>query len=53
MRILGVSYRVIKQGAAYRADMEDRGRGWKLLKTAPHSDRVEGKLTLRRKIAIR
>ena len=44
MRILGVSYRVIKQGAAYRADMEDRGRGWKLLKTAPHSDRVEGKL---------
>merc|ERR1712185_643792 len=24
--------------------MEDRGRGWKLLETAPHSDRVEGTL---------
>eukprot|EP00966_Prymnesium_polylepis_P210393 4871884-Prymnesium_polylepis.1 len=41
MRILGVSYRVIKQGAAYRAKMEDSGKGWKLLKTAPHSDRVD------------
>ena len=41
MRILGVSYRVINQGAAYRADMEDSGKGWKLLQTAPHSDRVE------------
>ena len=44
MRILGVSYRVIKRAAACRADMEDRGKGWQLLKTAPHSDRVEGKL---------
>jgi hypothetical protein len=44
MRILGVSYRVVKQAAAYRAEMEDRGRGWKLLKTKPHSDRVEGTL---------
>ena len=44
MRILGVSYRVIKQAAAYRGEMEDRGRGWKLLTTAPHSDRVEGAL---------
>eukprot|EP00966_Prymnesium_polylepis_P003671 84101-Prymnesium_polylepis.2 len=41
MRILGVSYRAIKQGAAYRADMEDRGKGWKLLETAPHIDRVD------------
>ena len=44
MRILGVSYRVIKQGAAYRADMQDRGKGWQLLETAPHSDRIESKL---------
>ena len=44
IRILGVSYRVIKQAAAYRGQMEDRGKGWKLLTTAPHSDRVDGSL---------
>ena len=44
MRMLGVSYRVIKQAALYRGEMEDRGKGWKLLQTAPHSDRVDGQL---------
>ena len=44
MRILGVHHRVIKQGAAHRGAMEDRGGGWKLLTTAPHSDRVDGQI---------
>jgi hypothetical protein len=44
MRILGVHYRVIKQGAKLRGEMEDRGVGWKLLTTAQHRDRVDGKL---------
>jgi hypothetical protein len=44
MRILGVHYRVIKQGAKLRGEMEDRGGGWKLLTTAPHRDRVDGAL---------
>ena len=37
MRILGVSYSVVKQAATYRGEMEDRHGGWRLLKTRPHS----------------
>lgn len=44
MRILEVPYRVIKQAATMRGKLEDRGKGWKLLKTAPRSDRVNGVL---------
>ena len=44
MRILGFSYRQVKQGATLRGEMEDRGKGWKLLTTAPRSDRVDGAL---------
>jgi len=34
MRILEVPYRVIKQAATMRGKLEDRGKGWKLLKTS-------------------
>ena len=44
MRILGVSYRVVKQAASLRGQMEDRGKGWKLLTSAPRCDRVDGAL---------
>ena len=40
MRLLGVPYRVIKEGVKIRANIEDEGRGWILLKTHAHRDRL-------------
>ena len=41
MRLLGLSYRQVKAGSLKRKELEECGRGWKLLKTAAHKDAVE------------
>lgn len=40
MRLLGLTYRQVKRGTEQRSEMEDRGRGWKRLKTSEHYDKV-------------
>lgn len=40
MRLLGLSYKQTKCGAELRAEMEDRGYGWKRLNTSEHCDKV-------------
>lgn len=43
-RLLGIPYRVIKRASTIRADLEDSGVGWKLIKTNGHSDILSGRL---------
>ena len=38
MRILQLPYRTIKQAKTMRKELEDKGVGWVLLETKPHSD---------------
>ena len=40
MRLLGLSYRQAKRGAETRGEMEDRGGGWKRVKTSEHYDKA-------------
>ena len=40
MRLLGLTYRQAKRGVDMRGDMEDRGGGWKRLKTSEHYDKA-------------
>ena len=40
MRLLGLTYRQAKRGTNTRGEMEDRGQGWKWLKTSEHHDKV-------------
>ena len=41
MRILGISYRTIKEASRIRKELEDLGTGWVLLTTKPHFDNIE------------
>lgn len=41
MRILDLPYRTIKRGNEIRNDLEDSGKGWKLMTTKRHSDNAE------------
>jgi len=44
MRLLGLTYAQAKRGVETRGEMEDRGRGWKRLKTSEHYDKVNYKI---------
>ena len=44
MRLLGLTYMQAKRGVEVRGEMEDRGRGWKRLKTSEHYDKVNYKI---------
>jgi len=41
MRILGISYRTVKEAARMRNELEDSGKGWVLLTTKTHFDNIE------------
>jgi hypothetical protein len=42
MRILGFSYRVAKKATSLRAELEDRGRGWRRVVSSKHADALDG-----------
>ena len=41
MRLLDIDYRLLKQAAVLRADLEDGSKKWALKKTGPHADRSD------------
>ena len=44
MRLLGLTYRQVKRGTETRREMEDRGGGWKRVKTSEHYDKARRRL---------
>ena len=44
MRLLGLTYRQAKRGTETRREMEDRGGGWKRVKTSEHYDKARRRL---------
>jgi len=41
MRLLNLIYRALKKASDLRSSMQDSGRGWKYIHTAPHQDCVD------------